>query len=374
MKKAVSKLVTFLILSSLLLTGCKGSAKQNKQPALLEPVNVTENYETVAYRDISTLMSYEAMVKPYSTDLSFTTDGVFDKFYITIGDQVKKGQLLASQSDEVYEKELKQLQLNYDEMKTNYENDAKTDSLNEKLIIANIEKAKRDLKQADSDNKIMLEYTIEKLNIDMKTLKRNVQIKREEYNENLSEISKKIDKIKEEMKTNDIVAPYDGTILAKVDLEKGSGINAKSSVIQIADTSKSYISCNIEQLFQIEKADRIYAMFDGVNYDIVYSKDVSKDQQSTLQVSENTCRFTFKNKEDNVEFGEIGLVCLMFDYKENVLSASNKSIYTEGINKHYVYRSKDGQKEKVYVEVGPTTNLYTEIISGLEEGDVIYSE
>ncbi len=375
MNKAVSKIVTFLILSSLLLTGCKGSEKQNQQPTLLDPVNTSEKYETVEYRDIYTMKTYEAIVNPYSTELSFTTNGVFNEFYVGMGDEVKKGQILASQSDEEYEKELKQLQLNYEEIKTNYKNEVETHKIEEKLIVANLEKAKRDLEQADSDKKNEIEYTIEKLELGMKTLKKSAEIKRVDYNENLSECNKKIVNVKKEIASNNIVAPYDGIILIKLELEKGSTINSETPIIEIADTSKRYISCFNEQLYEIEQADKCYSIFDGVEYVIDYSSKLSDEiQNSTMRTVQENSRFTFVENEDKVNFGEVGLICLLFDYKENVLSASNKAIYTDGINKHYVYCNKDGKKEKVYVEIGTITNIYTEILNGLEEGDVIFSE
>ena len=38
----------------------------------------------------------------------------------------------------------------------------------------------------------------------------------------------------------------------------------------------------------------------------------------------------------------------------------------------YVYREQDGNRERVSVEVGSKDGLHVEIVSGLEEGDVVY--
>lgn len=375
MNKKVSKLVIWLLLVSLFMSGCKGNKKGVKEPELLNPVNVSAKSEVATYREISNIRTIKASVVPYPEDLSFERDGSFERFHVVLGDNVKKGQVLASQSVTKYETELKQLEDKYIDIQLAYENEKQLNYAEMDVIRTNIEKEKAMLNKKNSDRQKEILSKIDKLMLSLENKEKISKSKYSAYQIQLSDLNAKMATIKKNIKNTNIVAPFDGVISYLANVENGSQANCDTPLIQIVDTSKKYITCMFEKMNLINKASKIYVTIHGENFELEPCDRLNNGQQiSSLQSIMSNCNFILKNSSDKVEFGDTGLVCLLSDYKEKALAVSFKAVYPEGLERNYVYRLNNGQKEKVYVEVGVKTDLYTEIVSGLKEGDVVSIE
>ncbi len=375
MNKKVSKLVIWLLLVSLFMSGCKGNKKGVKEPELLNPVNVSAKSEVATYREISNIRTIKASVVPYPEDLSFERDGSFERFHVVLGDNVKKGQVLASQSVTKYETELKQLEDKYIDIQLAYENEKQLNYAEMDVIRTNIEKEKAMLNKKNSDRQKEILSKIDKLMLSLENKEKISKSKYSAYQIQLSDLNAKMATIKKNIKNTNIVAPFDGVISYLANVENGSQTNCDTPLIQIVDTSKKYITCMFEKMNLINKASKIYVTIHGENFELEPCDRLNNGQQiSSLQSIMSNCNFILKNSSDKVEFGDTGLVCLLSDYKEKALAVSFKAVYPEGLERNYVYRLNNGQKEKVYVEVGVKTDLYTEIVSGLKEGDVVSIE
>jgi hypothetical protein len=57
----------------------------------------------------------------------------------------------------------------------------------------------------------------------------------------------------------------------------------------------------------------------------------------------------------------------------NVLAVPVKYISNEG-DKQFVYKLVNGKAEKTYIETGLSDDTYTEVTSGLKEGDTVYDK
>jgi len=64
---------------------------------------------------------------------------------------------------------------------------------------------------------------------------------------------------------------------------------------------------------------------------------------------------------------------MVSNLKEDVITVPYYSVYRED-GQTYVYVVSEGAKIKTYVEIGIEGTMYTEIISGIEEGAVIYEQ
>jgi len=82
---------TLVIITSLILAAC--SAKVADEEKAVRPIK----YETVKYLDAKNTKTFSGISKTERvTQLSFRSSGVLSKFDISLGQRVKKGQLLAS--------------------------------------------------------------------------------------------------------------------------------------------------------------------------------------------------------------------------------------------------------------------------------------
>lgn len=69
-------------------------------------------------------------------------------------------------------------------------------------------------------------------------------------------------------------------------------------------------------------------------------------------------------------YGMTGDVSFTLNEKINVVAIQDKLVKAEG-DKKYVMRRKNGNNEKVYIKTGLETDGMVEILSGIEEGDII---
>lgn len=374
MNRKVYRITAFLLLCSFLLSSCKENKKQVQQPELLEPVNSVEKTEKATVRDIFNVRTYNLTVVPESKIIGFKQDGIFDKYEVAIGDKVKKGQILATQNNESYQKDLEELEKSYDDLKNSYEDNKKINELGIKILNEKLTQEKNKLKQATEEEKEQIQYNIDKLKLDYKSQEDAIKLSKMEYEAGEKSLRNQIQSLKETMVKNSITAPFDGIIAYEDKIETGSAVAGNQPIIRILDTSKTYLACEMTDTYLFSNATGYYALINGKKYDINYEEATFAYITDESGVFQNTCRFTLKKKENDLKYGDTGLLCLYLKNKEKVLSVSNKCVYPEGDNKFFVYRINGDEKEKVYVETGITTVLYTEIISGLKEGDVVVAE
>ena len=100
MKKKTVLMTALLLLMG--MTGCSleepdpGKAPAEAVPELLEPVAVKMDVAKAQIGDIYRVSVYKGEVVPYTEELHFLVDGYLEKVYVTTGDLVQEGQVLAA--------------------------------------------------------------------------------------------------------------------------------------------------------------------------------------------------------------------------------------------------------------------------------------
>ena len=89
--------VLALGLAAFALSGCEKEAVV-PVPELVEPVGVDIDTAVVKKMDFSSVKSYEGEIVPNIKGLYFVSSGNIGKMYVSTGQKVKKGQLLATLS------------------------------------------------------------------------------------------------------------------------------------------------------------------------------------------------------------------------------------------------------------------------------------
>ena len=82
--------------------------------------------------------------------------------------------------------------------------------------------------------------------------------------------------------------------------------------------------------------------------------------------------FILEDPENQVEYGNYAAVVIEKDRRKNVLSVPNDALKKES-DGYYVYRYDEGESSYIKVELGMRDGMYSEVISGLSEGDKVLS-
>lgn len=154
-------------------------------------------------------------------------------------------------------------------------------------------------------------------------------------------------------------------------LSTGSRISAESLVAIVVDPT--VINLQTQRLDQpyLNRCDRMFAVINGKEYNITpLPNDAKEDSHRALEGKTLFTRFAVETTDDISNAGT-AVICFQYNTATNVLTLPNGcTSYDIG---DYVYRMNGTEREKVYIEIGMKGATCFEVISGLEEGDLIYA-
>lgn len=277
------------------------------------------------------------------------------------GDAVKKGQIIARLDDSDIQAELAQtkanLQLNeaslqdaknnYERQKKLFESGATTNvnldaaEANYKKVLASIEVAKAQVQAAEVD----LENTL-------------------------------------------IRAPFDGTVLTKnADVGEivsplGASSTSRAAVVTMADMSSLQVEAdvsesNIQRIKEGQECEITLDAYSDIRYAASVAKIVPTADRSKATVM---VKVGFK-KYDSKVLPEMSAKVLFLNLKSSSADINKKPLLVVPFTairkkngKEYVYTVKDDHAFETEVKTGRVVGNYTEIISGVEEGDKVISK
>lgn len=352
MKSKSIYVVVFILV--IVFYGC-GKKPVEEKPVLLEAQKSNEiNTVTATKKDISSTEVYQAEVIPYIEELSFQVNGLLDEVYVKTGSKVKKGELLA---------------------KLKSSTDAKIDDYNTKKneLSATYMQELNSL-QNDIEIAKLTGGSTDEMELKLKHAEELYQLESTQLENRISSLKKK------QTKKPEIIAPFDGEIVAGAEIEKGSYVNRDTSFLAIVDPDKLQIACNFIAESNIENADRYYAIIDGKEYALEYTayseEEIGKQIEEKIQNNvmakiDLISKFSLTAADSSVQAGSYAVVCIVKAHRENVLSLPVNAIKNDASLK-YVFTMVNGERVKTSVTVGLTDFINIEILSGIEEGATVY--
>ena len=172
----------------------------------------------------------------------------------------------------------------------------------------------------------------------------------------------------------DIIAPFSGVLGYRGITEDVLGSD-NSLIITLDDSSVIYADLKIPESFApvIKKNLPVDVKFSGLKSKIFsgkvegYSSRISADTRSFLT------RIKIDNKDYELIPGSLLEVSVKFN-ERNSLSVPDTSVMLEG-ESSFVYRVlNDNSLEKIQIQIGNRDEGFIEVISGLNEGDLIVAE
>lgn len=334
---------------------------------------------TVKKQDLT--QSVEAVGEVFAqnlVDVGAQASGQIKELYVKVGDKVKKGDKIA-QIDQVTQQNKLDQQL------------SQLESLNAKLNSANIsyqiakQQYQREQKLAEfnASSKESLENYKNSFSLAAANLK--------EINAQIAQTKMEIETAKTNLGYTNITAPLDGTIVS-VPVEIGQTINAVQStptVANIADLTKMEIKMKIsegditkikvgnEVVYSVlsETTKKLKGQISSIDPGLTTLSDGGYSSNSNSMSSSSSAVYYYaKVKIDNDdEFLRIGMTTqntIIVNRIKDALVVPTLAIRSDEEGSFVLVKDQDAI-QKVRVQVGITTDINTQITSGLNEGQTI---
>lgn len=292
-----------------------------------------------------------------SSSLGFSVVGsAFGEIYVQLGDEVKKGDVLAELEMGDLKTRIESVQSQIDSLELSLkQNEEKKDLALRRCEEQYSGRDAEDIQKAKEDVAKRYDQTAQSLNDSLYIL----NLRKEDYEDNMNQ--------------RRIIAPYDGAITYVYQPAPGEVTTKGQVVIRMADASMS--------LFRGRTAS-----WDRIDYDMDYVITVNSTEykaraftEKELNIPETPHKegekgyvyFVLNETAYELSDNASGRLDLVLDEKEEVLNVPNSAITTINDHAAVYYVMESGVRNYREVEIGLVGNTTTEILSGIEEGEAV---
>lgn len=294
-----------------------------------------------------------------SEDVFFPVSGKrVAEVYVSLGDRVEEGQLLAVLEGADHEAAIRELeyQIARSEIRLSYLDDNEEYERSGRLW--------RHIYQSSHS-----EAETEKLESDLADIEQSYRYKREDYQDTIELAQMRIEAYQKEMEEGYIYAGMGGVV---------HRLGGDMATI-LSDVNKPAFTIIDDSRCLFEASDMKYAEYfaEGEIYELVSGKG---DSAGIYQVRPWS-KATWEDKiylellgDGDVEGLQVGIyayLTLVLERRENVVALNNSTLHAAD-GKSYVYvLGENGIREVRWVETGLCGDKLTEIVSGLDEGEAV---
>ena len=380
-----------------------GADKETEEVALIDPVGVALHYEKAAVRNLYDAKTYSALVCPTVEEYSFATGQTFEDYDAYPGQSVQKGQLLMHANTESLDEQIEDLNESIEDMDESYEEYVQDyrDNLKKpaddrafyQSVLENLdeqEPAQRFVESTDANGEIVrtqtdaynmwaAEYqkydglfrssdlTVDKINQAYKERTELYQLDRQYALQRLGYL-------KEDMGDCTISSKISGNVVALQYLDKGDWVNDDVAVMAVGDTERPVLRSEYISKSAYTRAEAVYAIINGKHYEVEYVP-LEAEEYNRLEEKNGKVYSTFYVKEDisDIPMGSYAVIVVINKSMKNVLSVPKDSIKRDESG-NFVYLVEDDTTVQTPVSVGYSDGVYTEILSGVREGDKVLTD
>ena len=172
-----------------------------------------------------------------------------------------------------------------------------------------------------------------------------------------------------------IAAPCDGTVLL-LSVSEGDTVAPGKTIAIVGNMQHLIVDCFADEIdaVNIKKGQSAVISFDAFPYKTLNGTVESVAYTTTLTnqgVQAYEVKIALPHSSLNIKDGLSATVDITTEVKKNVLSVPIESVATENGKSYVIVVLPNDKFEKRFVEVGVSSDNYTEILSGLKEGDKI---
>lgn len=373
--------------------GC-GSAADNiaeEDVQLIDPVGASVSYETASLRNLYDSQVYSASVCPYVEEYSFEDLKRFSHYDTFPGESVTKGTALLSASTEDIDKQIEDLEEQIEDEEENFqeylldvEEDLEEPRRTEKELHDIVDSlwAKKDwygkgtpqYEEWESEYDYWGgQYQNAKLILDM--LEEEVREHTELYNLDREYNISMLAHLEKQRRQSVLSAGMNGEVAALNMFSEGDWVEEDEAAMAVGDSSRKMLRCEYVSGTTVTTAQDVYAIVNGVRYEVEYESMGSREYEMLAERDGDVyTTFYFKDDASDVAIGSYAVIVIMRRTKEQVLTVSGSSLYSDN-GAYYVYVSdENGNRVYTQVQTGMRSGMFVEILSGLSEGDKVLSQ
>ena len=152
----------------------------------------------------------------------------------------------------------------------------------------------------------------------------------------------------------------------------GDYVGAFTPLIYLADDSRLLVESDYISNTTLDFAHAVYAQVGSKQYAMTATPvDEKKYMAQVLAGVKLRRQFTFDEPTEELEAGQYAVICVESNYRPDALLVPTNTLYTADRTR-YLYVMENGVRVRREVTVGVTTDWYTQIIEGLQEGELVY--
>lgn len=356
-----------LLSLGLILCCCGCKEEQQSEIELLKPVGNEEQTYVAEYTDVVAYhCNSDVTVAARSQAVYFAAGGYVGNYEVSIGDTVKKGQLLVvlddAQLSEQYEQILTQIQA----LKSDHEYETA-------MLECNIEIEELRLIQLKNDKADELQIAKQQLSLEEAEL--SLKQTKEQYELDLTQLERQRNEYKLQLENNKLYAPMDGVVAYLPDTTK-QRVYLSDTQPAVIITDPSQLTLKIDYISDT-KAYQTYthytASVDGTEYDLILHQPTREEYLAAVTDNRSVyTEFEFVNGvPDDVTTASSVSVNMYYYEAKNVLTVPYHALQYDG-EAYSLDIMRDGKRFIQTVTVEKLTSTEAVISEGLQEGDIVY--
>ena len=347
----------------LFLALCAPCALAQEAPELLEPAGVQLNAVEAFIGDISSIAVHPASVVPYVEEFFFEQEGVIEEMHVIIGQQVKAGDPLITLDTESETERVQTLHRQLEELETNTAYEQELAEIDLAILDAELRQLNR---KGDATAAALKELDIQQKKLDLELAADLRALEKEK-------LTGELERLETEIQKNVLYAPFDGRVAyMSSEWRHGDYVGAFTPLIYLADDSRLLVESDYISNTTLDFAHAVYAQVGSKQYAMTATPvDEKKYMAQVLAGVKLRRQFTFDEPTEELEAGQYAVICVESNYRPDALLVPTNTLYTADRTR-YLYVMEDGVRVRREVTVGVTTDWYTQIIEGLQEGELVY--
>ena len=365
-RRQFNKLKRMLVVGlsfAMLLTGCGNAAQAEPEIELIDPVSAASVTEVAVKR---TILKYEVLdggVFPVVSEYSAGAGMKAADIGFFPGQSVNRGSVLFSGNMQDYIDMEKATRDALDDLIINYNenwavNELKVRELNEFIRSRSV----------GLENNPELAVIVQRVMFERDLLKQTMEDDEAIFMLDAEHLNDTLYRLTVNEAKRRVTSYMNGTVVAVNTASPGAQISEGANVAAVTDGHSINILADYRSAREHNSAMDVYAIVDGKRYEITHIP-YSASEYSALKASGSDVYSVFRveDPEGSIHAGQKASVVVLYDRKDDILSVTNGCIHRDSSGSYVNLASG----EKAYISKGITDGMFTEVLSGVNEGDVI---